>query len=528
MGEKVFVFDTTLRDGEQAPGYSMNLEEKLKMARQIEALGVDIIEAGFAISSPGDFESVRSIASIVRNATVCSLARSLKKDIDAAYEAVKVAVSPRLHVFLATSDIHLEYKLKLSRDEAFERMDQMVRYASSLCPDVEFSLEDATRTDREYMLRIVEGAIKAGARTINLPDTVGYSTPGEIYDMVRYVKEHVPLTDKAVLSMHCHNDLGMAVSNTLSGLEAGARQFECAISGIGERAGNAALEEVVMTLKTRKDKYGLETGINTKEIARSSHLLSSITGVKINPSKAIVGQNAFAHESGIHQHGVMAKRETYEIMTPEEVGVTKTNLILGKHSGIHAFSRKLEELGYYDIPDEEIKNLFSSFKALSDRKKHIMDNDIIALLDSQRSVVKEGWSLKDYVVNSGNGITSTACITLEKDGKKVQGVAIGTGPIYASFRCIEKIIKHPFSLLDYQLDAVTEHRDAQGQATVKVSDGKGTYRGRGLSTDVIEASLLALLQAVNRMLYEKHGEAEDDEFGLDEGDMLVGHTDKEE
>ena len=332
MSDRVYMFDTTLRDGEQAPGYSMNLEEKLRMARQIEALGADIIEAGFAISSPGDFESVKSIAGIIKNATVCSLSRALKKDIDASYEAVKCAVSPRIHVFLATSDLHLEYKLKLSRDDAYERIVEMVKYASSLCPDIEFSLEDATRTDLDYMCRVVEGAINAGARTINLPDTVGYSTPEEIANMVRYVREHVPVSDKARLSMHCHNDLGMAVANTISGLEAGARQFECAVSGIGERAGNAALEEVVMALKTREGKYGLYTNVNSTEIYRTSRLLSSITGVKISPSKAIVGENAFAHESGIHQHGIMAKSLTYEIMSPESLGVNKTNLVLGKHS----------------------------------------------------------------------------------------------------------------------------------------------------------------------------------------------------
>lgn len=530
MSDRVYVFDTTLRDGEQAPGYSMNLEEKLRMARQIEALGADIIEAGFAISSPGDFESVKSIAGIIKNATVCSLSRALKKDIDASYEAVKCAVSPRIHVFLATSDLHLEYKLKLSRDDAYERIVEMVKYASSLCPDIEFSLEDATRTDLDYMCRVVEGAINAGARTINLPDTVGYSTPEEIANMVRYVREHVPVSDKARLSMHCHNDLGMAVANTISGLEAGARQFECAVSGIGERAGNAALEEVVMALKTREGKYGLYTNVNSTEIYRTSRLLSSITGVKISPSKAIVGENAFAHESGIHQHGIMANSLTYEIMSPESVGVNKTNLVLGKHSGIHAFTKKLEELGY-NLEEDEIKKLFESFKQLSDRKKQIMDNDIIALVGTRDTFSNEHhWKMKNYVVNSGNGITSTACITLEKDGKELQGVAIGSGPIYASFRCVEKIIKHPFSLLEYQLEAVTAHRDAQGEVFVKISDGKAMYRGRGLSTDVIEASLLALMQAVNRMIDGKVMKSNeiDQVVDTDEGDMLVGHTDKEE
>ncbi len=530
MADKVYIFDTTLRDGEQAPGYSMNLEEKIRIAQQLETLGVDIIEAGFAISSPGDFESVKAISESVKNVTVASLARALKKDIDAAYNAVKGAVSPRIHVFLATSDLHLEYKLRMTRETALERIKENVRYAASLCPDVEFSLEDATRTDRDYMCRVVEAAIKEGATTINLPDTVGYATPSEITQMISYVRNNVPNIDKARLSMHNHNDLGLAVANTIAGLEAGARQVECTVCGIGERAGNAALEEVVMATKTRSDKYDFYTTIKTEEIARSAKLLSSITGVKIYPSKAIVGDNAFAHESGIHQHGVLANAKTYEIMTPESVGVVKTNIVLGKHSGQHAFEKKLDELGY-TLSKEESTRLFGEFKKLCDKKKNISDRDIIALVESTESEHKQLWSLNSFVINSGNNMTATAVITLKKGDKIYQDVSTGTGPVYASLRTIEKIIKHPFSLEEYSLQAVTEHRDALGEAIVKISDQRGVFRGRGVSTDVIEASILACLNAVNKMLDDSSTSIVSgvSATGMSfENDMLIGHTDKME
>lgn len=528
MADRVYIFDTTLRDGEQAPGYSMNLEEKIRMAKQLESLGVDIIEAGFAISSPGDFESVEAISTAVKDVTVASLARALTKDIDAAWNAVKKANSPRIHVFLATSDLHLEYKLKIDRETAIERIRDNVRYAHSLCSNIEFSLEDATRTDRDYMCRVVETAIKEGATTINLPDTVGYSTPSEIFDMVSNVRNRVPNIDKAIISMHNHNDLGLAVANTISGIEAGARQVECTICGIGERAGNAALEEIVMALKTRSDKYDFSNRIKTERIYRTAKLLSSTTGVKINPSKAIVGDNAFAHESGIHQHGILANAKTYEIMTPESVGVVKTNLVLGKHSGQHAFEKKLEELGYH-LQKDECTRLFGEFKKLCDRKKNISDRDIIALIESTEQPAKQTWSLDSFVINSGNTMTSSAVISLKKNDKIYQDVSTGTGPIYASLRTIEKIIKHPFSLEDYQLQAVTEHRDALGEAIVKISDQKGVYRGRGVSTDVIEASIIACLNAVNKMLDESStsiaGGINASAMSF-ENDMLMGHTDK--
>ena len=529
MAERVYVFDTTLRDGEQAPGYSMNLDEKIKMAKALEALGVDIIEAGFAISSPGDFESVKAIAESVENVVVASLARALKKDIDAAWNAVKGARRPRIHLFLATSDLHLEYKLKMTRAEALERIRENVTYARSLCDDIEFSLEDASRTDLDYMCRVVETAIECGATTVNLPDTVGYATPDEISRMVHYVRDHVPNIDKAIISMHNHDDLGLAVANTISGIEAGARQVECTLCGIGERAGNAALEEIAMILRTRQDHLPYETGIVTTEITRASRLLATTTGIKPYPSKAIVGANAFAHESGIHQHGMMANSQTYEIMTPESVGVSQTSLVLGKHSGQHAFSKKLVELGY-SVGKEDEDRLFAEFKRTCDRKKTITDRDIIALVESTEEKEAQIWSLESFVVNSGNHMDSTACISLKKDGKVYKDVAIGTGPVYASLRAVEKIIRHPFSLDDYQLQAVTEHRDALGEALVKISDGSGVYRGRGVSTDVIEASILACLNAVNRMLEGGSssiaGGNKTSTLTFD-NDMLVGHTDKE-
>lgn len=529
--ERILIFDTTLRDGEQAPGYSMNLEEKLRMARQLRLLGVDILEAGFAIASPGDFESVKEIAAAVDDTVVASLSRALTKDIDAAWEAVKLAKRPRIHTFLATSDLHLQYKLKMTREHALQQAVDMVAYARNLCPDVEFSCEDATRTDLDYLCQVVEAVVKAGATTINLPDTVGYSTPEDIRTMFTTVREKCDGIDKVTLSCHCHNDLGMAVANSLAAVEAGTRQVECTVCGIGERAGNASLEELVMNVRTRSDEYPYATGVHTEQIYPSARLLSTITGVKINPSKAIVGANAFAHESGIHQHGMMANSRTYEIMTPESVGVQKTTLILGKHSGVHALRKRLEELGYH-VSDEQMSHLFEDFKNLADRKKTIEDRDLIALVENGQKPNPNAWKLVNYVVNSGNTITSTACVTLERAGKSYQEVAFGTGPVYSALRCVEKIIKHPFSLEEYGLQAVTEHRDALGEVLVKISDGTGFYRGRGVSTDVIEASILSCLSAVNHMLDESQLPAGSGMSAADStmsfaNDMLYEHSDKQ-
>ncbi|MCR5413869.1 MAG: 2-isopropylmalate synthase [Kiritimatiellae bacterium] len=529
---KVKFFDTTLRDGEQAPGYSMNIEEKVRLARQLEKLGVDVIEAGFAIASPGDAASVEAIAKAVEGPVVASLSRALVKDIDAAWAAVKAAKRPRIHTFLATSDLHLARKLKMTREQALARIADAVKYARNLCGDVEFSLEDASRTDPDYMCRAVETAIKAGATTINLPDTVGYATPAEIAAMVGNVIGRVPEAGSATISLHCHNDLGLAVANTLAGLAAGARQAECCIGGIGERAGNAALEEIVMSLRTRRDCYDLDYAIDTKEIAKTAQLLSSITGVKIAPNKPIVGRNAFAHESGIHQHGVMADAKTYEIMTPESVGVKKTALVLGKHSGQHAFSQRLRDLGYSLAKDAEDR-LFASFKVLADRKKTIEDRDLVALVDmaTGHAAGENDWRLDNYVVSSSNKMFSTACVTLVKAGKTATESAFGTGPVFAAIRAVEKIVKRPFSLDDYQIQAVTERRDALGEVSVKISDSTGTYRGRGVSTDIIEGSILSTLDAINRMLAGSgaalgSGAASCVQRSFEDDDLLRGRTDR--
>ena len=500
--DTITIFDTTLRDGEQAPGYAMNHDEKVRMALQLEALGVDVMEAGFAIASPGDFASVKAIADAVKSASVCSLSRALEKDIDASAAAIKGAARPRIHTFLATSDLHLKYKLKISRADCIKRIRRAVSYARNLCGDVEFSAEDASRTDRDFLCRVFETAIAAGATTINVPDTVGYSTPDEFGALIAFLMNRVKGIEKVVVSTHCHDDLGLAVANSLAGVRAGARQVECTICGIGERAGNAAMEEIVMGLRTRHDAYGhLTTNIRTEEIARTAHLLSTITGVRIAPGKAIVGANAFAHESGIHQHGVLSKAETYEIMTPESVGMKQTELVLGKHSGQHALETRLRDLGY-NLDDVRMAEVFAAFKELADRKKQITDRDLVALAESRGDIEHE-WKLDSFVVNSGNHMSATAQITLVKGKRRVQEAAIGTGPIYAAFRAVEKIIRHRFILEDYRIEAVTERRDALGEVLVKISDAKGSYRGRGVSTDVIEGSILALLVAVNRMLEAK-------------------------
>ncbi len=526
----IFFFDTTLRDGEQAPGYSMNLDEKVRMARQLENLGVDVIEAGFAIASPGDFESVQAISRAVSDVTVASLSRALEKDIDAAWAAVRDAKHPRIHTFLATSDLHLEYKLKMSREAALEKAVRMVRYARNMCPEIEFSAEDAFRSDIDYLCKVVEAVIDAGATVVNLPDTVGYATPLEFGNMIGQVVNRVPNIDKAIISVHCHNDLGLAVANSLAGLAAGARQVEGTINGIGERAGNASIEELVMTIRTRPDIYPFHYNINTEEIYKTARLLASITGVKIAPNKAIVGANAFAHESGIHQHGMMANAQTYEIMTPESVGLKKTSLVLGKHSGQHAFEKRMAELGY-ELDADQATKLFAQFKNVADRKKTVTDRDLVALVESGAFAESspETWVLDSFVVNSGNRMTATACVTLRKGDKKYQEVASGTGPVYSAVRAVEKIIKHPFSLEDYQLQAVTEHRDALGEVLVKISDGHGFYRGRGVSTDVIEASILSCLAAVNRMLDSNvaaAGRGTSAAAMAEDNDMLIGHSDK--
>ncbi|MDO9592504.1 MAG: 2-isopropylmalate synthase, partial [Erysipelotrichaceae bacterium] len=431
------IFDTTLRDGEQSPGCSMTLKEKIDLAKQLERMKVDIIEAGFAIASPGDFESVQAIAKECRETTVTSLARALEKDIDCAWEAIKFAKRPRIHTFIATSDIHMQYKLKMEPERVLEQAIAMVRYAKHFCEDIEFSAEDATRSNHDFLCRIYEAVIEAGATVINVPDTVGYTTPMEYTQLIHTLREKVNGIHKVDISVHCHNDLGLAVANSLAAVKAGATQVECTVNGIGERAGNAALEEIVMGLATRYDYYGVKSDIDTLQIARSSKLLTAITGIAVQPNKAIVGANAFAHESGIHQHGMLANASTYEIMTPESVGLRTNAMVLGKHSGRHAFEDRLKTLGY-DLNKDEINRAFDDFKKLADKKKTVDDRDIEALIqdDVMNLTEHNKYQLDRFIINSGNTITSTATIALSFDGKHFEEVSAGDGPVDASYKAI--------------------------------------------------------------------------------------------
>lgn len=499
--KRIRIFDTTLRDGEQSPGCSMNLTEKIEMARQLEKLGVDVIEAGFAIASPMDHKSVQTIAAAVSNCTVASLARCTKGDIDAAWDAVKEAKHPRIHVFLATSDIHMEYKLKMTREQVLERISSMVAYAKNFCDDIEFSAEDASRSDRAFLAQCYTNAVAAGATTLNVPDTVGYSTPQEMAELITYLKEHVEGIENTDISVHCHDDLGMAVANTLACIKAGATQVECTVNGIGERAGNASLEEIVMALHTRRDFYEAETGINTRQIYNSSKLLSNITGVPIPPSKAIVGANAFAHESGIHQHGVISNAQTYEIMKSTDVGIPQNTMVLGKHSGKHALREKLASMGY-ELDDQEMENVFARFKDLADKKKNITGSDIEALVLHRRNAFIGTCKLLGHVVNTGHGVPNTSYIKLQRGDEVLEDVAIGTGPLDASFQAINRMLgMEDIRLESFSLNAVTDGEDAVGEAVVKLEDKNGaTYTGTGLSTDIIESSIRAYVNGINKMM----------------------------
>lgn len=504
--KKIKIFDTTLRDGEQSPGCSMNLKEKIEMGKQLEKMGVDIVEAGFAISSPGDFTSVKTLAETLKDCTVASLARASEADIDRAWEAVQVAANPRIHIFIATSPLHMEYKLLMKPEEVYERAVAMTAHAKKYCADVEFSAEDATRSDLDFLAKIIEGVIAAGATTINLPDTVGYTTPDEHYEFFTKLQDLAPSLSKITISAHCHDDLGLGVANSLAAIKAGVTQVECTVNGIGERAGNAAMEEIVMALETRNDVLGAKTNIKTTEIVRASNMLSRITGVKVQPNKAIVGENAFAHESGIHQHGMMKHRGTYEVMTPESVGVSESNLVLGKHSGKHALGERISSLGY-ELNEEELQATFEKFKDLADKKKQVYDKDIEAIVAKEVSQVPKTYTLDNFVINSGNTITSTAVIRLLKNNEPCEKVARGDGPIDAAYKAIDKIWGEELSLEDFQLDSVTEGEDALGDAFVKIKNKDGEiYSGRGLSTDVIEASIFAYVNAINKMIYESKGE----------------------
>ena len=498
--ERVLIFDTTLRDGEQSPGASMTLEDKIQVANVLDEMSVDIIEAGFAIASNGDFEAVREISKQVRDARVCSLARAGAKDIDRAGEALRDARQARIHTFISTSPVHRKHKLQMEADEVLEAVKFSVARARNLVDDVEWSPEDATRTERDFLCRCVEAAIAFGARTVNIPDTVGYSEPEEFFDLISMLRERVPNSDKAVFSVHCHNDLGLAVANSLAGVRAGARQVECTVNGLGERAGNAAMEEIVMALKVRSDRFAFTTGINSEKIAKASKLVSSVTSFPVQYNKAIVGRNAFSHESGIHQDGMLKHHQTYEIMTPESVGFTNSSLVMGKLSGRHAFRVKLEELGY-SFDDEGIKSLFIRFKELADKKKDIADDDIVALVEDHFALGSERLRVVRLYVIGGTEQTARAELTLEVDGVEHTTAAEGDGPVNAIFRAVREIFPHGARLRLYKVHAVTEGSDAQAEVSVHLEeDGKGVTIGRGADTDTLLASTRAYVSALNRML----------------------------
>jgi 2-isopropylmalate synthase len=497
---RVIIFDTTLRDGEQSPGCSMNLGEKLEMARALAALGVDVIEAGFPIASPGDFESVQAIAREVHGPVICGLARCNPTDIDRAADAVKDAARPRIHVFLATSAIHREFKLRMSQDEVVKRAVEGVKRARDRCEDIEFSPEDAARTELDFLAEVVEKAVEAGATTLNIPDTVGYAVPSHYASIIKHLKKHVRGIDRCVLSVHCHDDLGMAVANSLAALGEGARQVECTINGIGERAGNTSLEEVVMALTTRRDFYGLTTGINTRHLYPVSRKLALITGMQVQRNKAIVGQNAFAHEAGIHQDGMLKERSTYEIMKPEDVGIPRTELVLGKHSGRHALKQRVADLGYH-LTDDQLNRVFDEFKRLADRKKEIYDADIEALAENQlQAGTGHLWTLIGFTSTAGTGSQTSAAVTLKhKDGSVRRDAAVGNGPIDALFKAINRITGVEVRVIDYRVRAVTQEIDALGEANVEVEYAGKHSRARAVSVDVVEASALAYLEVVNRV-----------------------------
>jgi 2-isopropylmalate synthase len=497
--DRLIIFDTTLRDGEQSPGASMNLAEKLEVARALRDMGVDVIEAGFPIASPGDFESVRTIARNVEGPIICGLARCNELDIDRAWEAVRDGARPRIHVFLATSAIHREFKLQMTPEEIVERAVEGVKRAKSYLEDVEFSPEDAARTELDFLAEVVEKAIEAGATTVNIPDTVGYAVPHHYAAVIRHLKQHVRNIDRAVISVHCHNDLGLAVANSLAAVMEGARQIECTINGIGERAGNCALEEIVMALRTRSDFFGLRTGINTRLLYPTSRRVAHATGIQVQRNKAIVGQNAFAHEAGIHQHGMLKHRETYEIMRPEDVGITKTELVLGKHSGKHALRERIVELGYH-LSDEQLQRVFENFKALADRKKTVYDADIEALAEAEIHSGPRIWALHAFTCNAGSGTLPTAAVVLwHREGHILKDAALGDGPVDAVFKAIERITGIDVTLRDFRIRSVTVGEDAQGEAHVEAEYEGKTISGRSVSTDIIEAAALAFLQVINRI-----------------------------
>ncbi len=500
--EKVKIFDTTLRDGEQSPGFSMNVEEKIRMAKQLEKLNVDIIEAGFPIASPGDFEAVKAISENIKNCTVAALARANRADIERAAEALKNAKKPRIHVFIATSDIHLEKKLNISRERALETLIESVKFAREFVNDVEFSAEDATRSDWDYLVKVFTSAIDAGANTINVPDTVGYTVPSEFRRLITYLKENVKNINKATISVHCHNDLGLAVANSISAIEAGARQVECTINGIGERAGNASLEEIVMTIYVRKDIFPFKTDIVTQQIYPTSRLLTHITGIRVQPNKAIVGDNAFAHEAGIHQDGVLKYTQTYEIMTPQSIGLPSNILVLGKHSGRHAFKERLKALGY-ELSDEDINKAFAQFKVLADKKKEVYNEDIAAIVSDEVLKITDKFKLLSVNVASGTETPPSATIEMEIDGRHFKSAGNGNGPVDAIYKTIANITQTKSKLLKFSVNAITGGTEALGEVSVHLEEDGISVIGRGAHTDILVASAKAYVSALNKLEYMK-------------------------
>lgn len=508
MSDRIYIFDTTLRDGEQSPGCSMNFTEKIRMARQLERLQVDVIEAGFPIASEGDFESVKEIAKQIRTCTIAGLSRANKGDIERAWEALKHAAKPRIHTFIATSDIHLKYKLKKSREEVLESAINAVRLAKSYCDDVEFSCEDASRSDIDFLCQIVEAVINEGATIVNIPDTVGYTIPTDYGNIMKSLIDRVPNIKKTILSAHCHNDLGMAVANSLAAVMNGARQIECTVNGIGERAGNASLEEVVMAIRTRSETLNVHTNINTEEIYKSSKMLVSLTGMHIQRNKAIVGENAFAHEAGIHQDGMLKNSITYEIMTPQSVGIKHSTLVLGKHSGRHALKQRYAELGY-TLTDKELEKAYVVFTKIADEKKQIFDDDLVAILQDELSNLEETYTLETLQVTSGLNIVPTATVGLKKGDEFFQDSATGDGPVDASYRAIERITGIGVDLLDYSIKSVAWGRDAIGEVFVKIAIDGYVFNGRSASTDVIAGSVKAYLNAINHAVGARYRKKQD-------------------
>lgn len=504
--DRVVIFDTTLRDGEQSPGASMTLSEKLQVAEVLDEMGVDIIEAGFPIASNGDFEAVSEIAKRTKTAVICGLARANPGDIDRAGEALAQAVRPRIHTFIGTSPLHREFQLQMDQDEVYERVVSSVTRARNFTSDVEWSAMDATRTEADFLCRVVEAAIKAGATTINIPDTVGYAVPDEFYELIKMLRTSVPGAEDVVFSTHCHNDLGLAVANSLAGVRAGARQIECSINGLGERAGNAALEEVVMALKTRSDILPYTTGVDTTHLLRASKLVSAASAFPVQYNKAIVGKNAFAHESGIHQDGVLKNAQTYEIMTPESVGLKSSSLVMGKHSGRHAFREKLKEMGY-ELGDNALQDAFQRFKDLADKKKHVFDEDIVALVDDEMANAEERISVVALTVIAGTGGPQKATVTLDIEGEQKTFEATGDGPVDATFNAIKALVDHKAHLQLYQVSAVTEGTDAQAEVMVRLEEAGKSVTGRSADTDTLVASARAYVGALNRLMVKREKNA---------------------